>query len=590
MVDERVERRLAAILAADVAGYSRLMGVNEVGTLAALKSVRREIVDPAIAKFRGRIVKTTGDGLLVEFSSAVEALHSAIEVQRSISEQNAQVPQLQRIEFRIGIHVGDVIVDNDDIFGDGVNKAARLEGIAEPGGICISDDTHRQIRGKIDIACEDLGSQTLKNIADPMRVWRVQLAGHATIQQPGSSVNLPLPDKPSIAVLPFQNMSGDPEQEYFADGMVEDIITGLSRSKLLFVIARNSTFAYKGKAVDIRQVGRELGVHYVLEGSVRKAGKRLRMTTQLIDVSTGAHIWADKFDSDVEDVFDLQDCLTSSVVAAISPKLERAEIERTQRKPTENLHAYDYYLRAQFSLYQHTREGNAEALRLAKIATSLDPSYALAHAFVTNIFGQRKAFGWVVDVAQERAETRKFAERALQLDKDDPLVLAFVGQQYSFVLEEPENGIALLAKAMALDPNLVVARNWSGWGNLYLGNIDIAIDQFSAALRLSPLDPRLFLPQTGMAYAHFLAGRNEDCFLWATRAIQSQQNFPGAQRCLMASLAMMGRIGEARQICDAVLKIDPTFCISGITLRTPFRRSEDVKRLEQAFRLAGVPE
>jgi adenylate cyclase len=391
-------------------------------------------------------------------------------------------------------------------------------------------------------------------------------------------------------VLPFENMSGDPEQEYFADGMVEDIITGLSRSKLLFVIARNSTFTYKGKAVDIRRVGRELGVRYVLEGSVRKAGKRVRVTAQLIDASTDAHIWADKFDSDLEDIFDLQDRLTSNVIGAISPRLERAEMERAQRKPTENLQAYDYYLRAQFSLYQNTREGNAEALRLSKIAISLDPSFPLAYAYAANTFGQRKAFGWVVDAAQERAEARQFAERAIQLDKDDPLVLALSGQAYSFVLEEPENGVALLARAVALDPNLAMARNWSGWGNIYLGNVDAAIEQFSAAIRLSPLDPRLFLPQSGMAYALFFAGRYEDGLSWATSAIQRQANFPGAQRSLMANLAMAGRIVEARLACDAHLKTDPTFCISDITNRTPFRRPEHVEKLGQACRIAGVPE
>ncbi|WP_246732315.1 tetratricopeptide repeat protein [Bradyrhizobium yuanmingense] len=310
------------------------------------------------------------------------------------------------------------------------------------------------------------------------------------------------------------------------------------------------------------------------------------MTAQLIDVSTDAHIWADKFDSEFEDIFDLQDRLTSSVIGAISPKLERAEIERAQRK----LRAYDYYLRAQFSLYQNTRKGNAEALRLAKIAISLDPSYALAYAFAANILGQRKAFGWVVDAAQERVEARRFVEQAIQLDKDDPLVLAIVGQQYSFVLEEPEKGVALLTRAVALDPNLVEARNWSGWGNLYLGNVDLAIEQFSAALRLSPLDPRLFLPQTGMAYAHFFAGRYEDCLSWATRAVQNQPNFPGAQRAVIAGLANAGRILEARRACDAYLQADPLFCISGFMNKAVFRRPQDIDKLERALRIAGVPE
>ena len=342
MSSEHVERRLAAILAADVAGSCRLIGIDEEGTLAQLKALRKTLFDPKIAEHHGRIVKNTGDGALVEFASVVDAVRCADEIQRSMAEQNTDVPQDKRIEFRIGIHVGDIIIADDDIFGDGVNIAVRLEGIAEPGGICISDDAHRQIRGKVEITLDDMGSQSLKNIAEPMRAWRVRIGPSSSpaMQKPPTETAQPLalPDKPSIAVLPFQNMSGDPEQEYFADGMVEDIITGLSRSKSLFVIARHSTFTYKGKAVDIKQVGRELGVRYVLEGSVRKAGNRVRITGQLIDAATGAHLWADRFDSQLEDIFDLQDRVTSSVIGAISPQLERAEIARAQaqtdRKPS----------------------------------------------------------------------------------------------------------------------------------------------------------------------------------------------------------------------------------------------------------------
>jgi TolB-like protein/class 3 adenylate cyclase len=590
LTGERVERRLTAVLAADVAGYSRLMGGDEEGTLTRLKAVRKNLVDPTVAAHRGRIVKTTGDGMLVEFASAVDAVRCAIELQDGMARQSADGLPDTRIEFRIGIHVGDIIFDDNDIFGDGVNIAARLEGIAEPGGVCISDDTYRQVRDRVDTAFDDKGEIALKNIARSVRVFALAGAKQPATKAIEQAPQLSLPDKPSIAVLPFQNLSGDPEQEYFADGMVEEIITGLSRSKSLFVIARNSTFTYKGKAADIRQVGRELGVRYVLEGSVRKSGKRVRVTAQLIDASTDAHLWADRFDSDLEDIFDLQDRLTSDVIGAISPQLERAEMERAQRKPTKNLKAYDYYLRALFTLRQYTREGNVEALRLTKIAISLDPSFARAYTFAADIFGQRKAFGWIADAAQERVETRQFAERAIQLDRDDPLVLASSGQAYSFVLEEPENGVALLTRAMALDPNLAIARNWSGWGNIYLGNTDAAIEQFSAAIRLSPLDPRLFLPQTGMAYALFFAGRYEDGLAWATRAMQNQSNFLGAHRTLMANLAMTGRIAEARRACDAMLKADPTFCISGITKRTPFRRPEDIERLGEAYRIAGVPE
>jgi TolB-like protein/tetratricopeptide (TPR) repeat protein len=400
---------------------------------------------------------------------------------------------------------------------------------------------------------------------------------------------LALPDKPSIAVLPFQNLSEDPEQDYFADGMVEDIITGLSRSKLLFVISRNSSFTYKGKAHDIKQVSRELDARYVLEGSVRRAGKRIRVTGQLIDASTDAHIWADKFDSDLEDIFDLQDRLTSSVIGAISPELERAEIARARRKPTDSLQAYDHYLRSKFSVYQWTRDGSNEALRMAKLAISLDPGFALAYAHAANIFGQKKGFGWSEDAAQERAESRQLAERAMQLDQDDPLVLAHAAQVFSYMLEEPETGSAIAARAVALDPNLVIGRLWAGQAQNYLGNHDAAIEQFLAAIRLSPIDPHLFLPQTGMASAHFFAGRYEEGLSWATRAIQRQPNYPSARRMLMANLAMAGRFAEARRACDAILQADSALRISGIK-SAPFRRLEDIEKLEQAWRIAGVPE
>ena len=452
-----------------------MIGIDEEGALAQLKALRKTLFDPKISDHRGRIVKNTGDGALVEFGSVVDAVRCADEIQRGMAEHNTDVPQDKRIEFRIGIHVGDIIIEENDIFGDGVNIAVRLEGIAEPGGISISDDAHRQIRGKVDIIFEDTGSQSLKNIAEPIRVWRVRIA---PISSPAMVTNLssetaqplPLPDKPSIAVLPFQNMSGDPEQEYFADGMVEDIITGLSRSKSLFVIARHSTFTYKGKAVDIKQVGRELGVRYVLEGSVRKAGNRVRISGQLIDAATRTHLWADRFDSQLDDIFDLQDRVTMNVIGAISPQLERAEIDRAKRKPTESLQAYDYYLRALACVYRFARETNIEALKLTKIANGLDPEFAAAYALGARCYVQRKAFGWRIDtVAQEIAEARRLARRALELDKDDPSVLALAGAALAYVVGEVEEGAALVSRAITLDPNLAAARHWSGWIHLYLG-------------------------------------------------------------------------------------------------------------------------
>jgi adenylate cyclase len=373
-------RRLAAILAADVAGYSRLIGADEEGTLEQLKAVRSELVDPKIAEHKGRMVKTTGDGLLVEFASVVDALRCAVELQRAMTARNAGVREDRRIDFRIGIHQGDIVVEDGDIFGDGVNIAARLEGLAEAGGICVSARVQEDAAGRLDLAFKDVGEQRLKNIARPVRVYRVSIA-----DTPGAKPALPLPDKPSLAVLPFQNLSGDPEQEYFVDGVVEEIITAISRLPWLFVIARNSSFAYKGKSPDLRQVGRELGVGYVLEGSLRNAGNRVRITGQLIDTTSGAHIWADRFEGPLDDIFELQDEVASRIVGAIEPKLRSAEIERARRKPTQSLDAYDLYLRALAEFRKWTPESWSEAIGLLGRALAIDPRYASAAGLLAGV-------------------------------------------------------------------------------------------------------------------------------------------------------------------------------------------------------------
>jgi TolB-like protein len=424
MATERVERRLTAILAADVAGYSRLMGADEEGTLAQLKAHRRTLIDPKINEHRGRIVKSTGDGMLVEFGSVVDALRCAVEVQRGMFERNADVPQAKRIEFRLGVHVGDIIIDSGDIFGDGVNVAARLEGLAEPGGICVSGRVQEDVQGKLDIVFEDIGEQQLKNIARLVRVYRVRLNGTNTKPPP------PLPDKPSIAVLPFQNMSGDPEQEYFADGMVEEIITALSRFRNLFVIARNSSFTFKGRAVNVKQVGRELGVRYVLEGGVRKVVSRVRITAQLIDAASGAQLWSDRFDGGLEDIFDLQDRVTASVVGAIAPKLEQVEIDRARRKPTENLDAYDYYLRGIAIVHQWTREATDGALRLFYRAIELDPDFASPHGLAAWCYIRRRNSGWMTERLQDMAEAERLAQRAVELGKDDAIALCTASVEF----------------------------------------------------------------------------------------------------------------------------------------------------------------
>ena len=399
---------------------------------------------------------------------------------------------------------------------------------------------------------------------------------------------LPLPDKPSLAVLPFTNLSSDPEQEYFADGMVEDIITGLSRSKSLFVIARHSSFAYKGRAVDIKQVGRELGVRYVLEGSVRKAGNRVRITGQLIDATTGAHLWADRFDSQLEDIFDLQDQVTSRVIGAIFPRLERAEIERAKRKPTESLQAYDYYLRALSSFYQFTREGNIEAVELSEAANAIDPEFAAAYAIGAYAYLQRKFFDWRSDAAHERSEAQRLVRRAVELDKDDPTVLARAGQVISELMGEVEEGAALLSRAIDLDPNLVIARYSRGGEHLLRGEVDAALEQYHLAARLSPLDPLRFFAQTGIAYAHFMAGRYDEGSSWARSAVLERPNYLNAQLILAACLAMSGRVEEARVISARMVQLKPGLRIS--RLKTRFRRAQDTERLSQACRLAGMPE
>jgi adenylate cyclase len=405
-----------------------------------------------------------------------------------------------------------------------------------------------------------------------------------------SSAPLALPDKPSIAALPFQNMSGDAEQEYFADGMVEDIITGLSRSRWLFVIARNSTFTYKGKAVDIKQVGRELGVRYVLEGSVRKAGNKVRITGQLIDAATGAHLWADRFDGVLDDIFDLQDRVTASVIGAILPEVERAEIERAQRKPTESLHAYDYYLRALAASYRFTREANLEILELTQRANRIDSDFALSYALAAYSYSQRKAFGWSIDPAADIAETRRLSAKAIELEKDDARVLMWSGFPLGYVAGEVERAAGLVSQAIRLDPNFGAARLWMGWLNVYLGDHDAAIEQLETGLRLNPVDPRRYAATTAMAHAHFFAGRHEEGWKLADESVRRQPNYVAGQVALMLSNVAIGRLEEARQCCAVVMKLDPGRRLSAEVTRAPFRRPQDIRKHEEACRAAGIPE
>jgi TolB-like protein/class 3 adenylate cyclase len=591
---EHVKRRLAAILAADVAGSCRLIGIDEEGTLTQLKALRKTLFDPKIAEHHGRIVKNTGDGALVEFASVVDAVRCADEIQRGVAEQNINVPQDKRIELRIGIHVGDIIIEENDIFGDGVNIAVRLEGIAEPGGISISDDARRQIRGKVEITFEDLGSQSLKNIAEPIRVWRVPY-GLAVPGVPNRLLvydALALPDKPSIAILPFTNLSSDPEQEYFADGMVDEIITALSRFKALFVIARNSSFTYKGRAVDVKQVGRQLGVRYVLEGSVRKAANRVRIMGQLVDTATGAHLWADRFDGGLGDIFELQDQVSKSVVGAIAPAVEKAEIERAKRKPTESLDAYAIYLRGLAKLYQFaSRQANDEALRLFNSAIELDPEFASAYGRAAFCYLWAKTNGWFSDTENEIAEVTRLARRAVELGKDDAIALAASGWAQAFVVRDLGVGAALIDRALVLNSNLAWAWHCGGLVRIWLGEPELAIERFARAMRLSPLDPWAIGMRGGTAHAHFLLGRYDEAASWAAMALQDNPAFQPALRIDAASNAMAGRPEQAHKAVARLRRLNPALRVSTLkNVLGPYRRAEDLSRYEEGLRQAGLPE
>jgi TolB-like protein/Tfp pilus assembly protein PilF len=581
------ERRLVAVFAADVEGYSRLMGADEVGTLKGLTE-RRAILDKAIADHRGRIANTAGDSVLAEFGSAVNAVQCAVEAQAALAEANSNLPPEKRINFRIGVHVGDVMVRAGDLFGDGVNIAARLQSLSTAGGVCVSGTTYEHVRKVLPIAFTDLGAQQVKNIDEPVRAY--EAISVANGMAPHASRPLPLPEKPSIAVLPFQNISGDPEQEYFADGMVEDIITALSRFKSLFVIARNSSFTYKGKAVDIKQVGRELGVRYVLEGSVRKAADRVRITGQLIDASTGAHLWADRFDGELKDIFDLQDDVATKVVGAIAPKMEQAEAARAKRKPTESLDAYDYFLRGTENLYRQTPESVGEALRLLKKAIELDPDYAAAYGTAAYCYVMRKSSGWVIHREQDIAKATRFGRTAAKLGNDDAVALSRAGHTIAYVAEDLDAGARFIDRALELNPNLALAWFHSGWLRIWLGDPDTAMQHFARFRRMSPVDPMLMRATCGIAFAHVLAGRYDEASSHAEQALNENPDSHQALRMAAMSHALAGRMERAQEVMERLRQIDPALRVSNLRNLTPLRRPEDMARYAEAMRKAGLPE
>jgi adenylate cyclase len=570
----RIERRLAAILAADVAGYSRLIEADEEGTLGRLKALRAEVIDPKIAGHKGRLVKTTG-GLLVEFASVVDAVCCAAELQEAMAERNAALPPDRRIDFRIGIHQGDVVVEDGDIFGDGVNIAARLEGLAEPGGICISARVHEDAAGRLDLRFEDIGEQSLKNITRPVRVYRI-----VTRAQPAPEPALALPDKPSIAVMPFVNLSGDPEQEYFADGMVEEIITALSRIRWLFVIARNSSFTYKGQSVDVKQVGRELGVRYVLEGSVRKAGGRVRITAQLIDAQSGTHLWADRFDGSLEDIFDLQDQIAINVAGVIEPALRAAEIRRAAERPTHDPTAYDLYLRALPHAYAWKRESALTALDLLSQAIARDPSYGPALAIAAFCHWQFDYNDWADDQETNRRKAVDFAHQAVRAARGDASVVGNAAVVLGYFGEDIGAATGMMDRALALNPSYAEGWRLSGWLRLWAGETTLAIKHFETSARLNPRADALKL--AGIGQAHFFNRQFDDALeslLMARHAIPNAMIY----RFLASCYAHMGRVEEGREVVKHLRATTPVV----VPIYLAYRNPEHRELLLSGLRLAA---
>jgi adenylate cyclase len=582
-----IERKLAAVLAADVAGFSRLTEADEVGTMRML-AAQRAILDAAIARHRGRIANTAGDSVLAEFPSVVNAVQCAVEVQQALRDATEGVADDKRVLFRIGIHVGDVMVRGGDLLGGGVNVAARLEALADAGGIVLSAAAHEQVRKILPLAYTDLGMQSVKNIEEPVRAFAIGSAASASATVE-TAKPLPLPDKPSIAVLPFQNMSGDPEQEYFADGMVEDIITALSRFKSLFVIARNSSFTYKGKAVDIQQVGRALGVRYVLEGSVRKAGGRVRITGQLIEAATGTHIWAEKFDGAVGDIFDLQDQVTQSVVGAVGPSVERAEMERAQVKGTGNLGAYDWYMRGRSNRETNDLASNEQAVACYRRAIDLDPSFARAHARAANCIQIRLNNRWST-IEEDVAEGTMFATRAVALGQADAEVLSLAAFFFALIKHEVAYADTVIDQALSLNPNLALAWRVRGWISVWIGRPENAIPQLETAMRLDPLDPYLPTTFAAMGAAYNFSGRPMEALPWLEKTLARQPaHLPAINNMIIASFAL-GQIEDARRYVGLLLAHAPGTRISSMMQFIAFTRRQDLDLCERALRAGGLPE
>ena len=588
-------RKLAAILIADIVGYSRLTSVDEDRTLARVRAIQSDVIDPAIAAHNGRLVKRTGDGALVEFRSVVEAVRCAIEIQDAMHERNSDVADDRRINFRMGVHLGDVIEESDgDLMGDGVNVAARLEGLAEPGAVCLSEDAYRQVRSRLDVAVIDLGEKRLKNIAEPLRVYAVNVGAPVVPKEPPAAAVIPatptIPDKPSIAVLPFTNMSGDAEQEYFVDGMVEDIITALSRFDELFVVARNSTFVYKGRAVEIRQVGQDLGVRYVLEGSVRKAGDRVRITGQLIDATTGTHLWADRFDGRTEDVFDLQDEITANVVGALEPTMRKAEIERARRKPAEHMGAYDLYLQSLPHIYAVRPDDNLEALKLLERAISLDGDYAPALAHAGWCLVQRTTRAWGPYGDDDIAQAVSWARQALDLGTDDAKAVALGGFALVMLRQDYVAGMDALYRSVEMNPGSGFVTAMAGCGLIFGDDIETGLRLTNRAMELCPKDPSLFSFLTVAATGHLFSGNPERALELAKRSLALNSGWDSTHWVLVTIYTALGRAEEARTAAQKLLSVYPQASVSNYERSLPMRNPDSRAMVIKSLRDAGVPD
>ena len=572
-------RRLAAILAADIAGYSALMGSDEARTVSDLKG-HQAVVLPMVGEFGGRVIDTAGDGMLADFPSVLNAVECAVAIQRKMVERNAAIEPQRRMEFRIGINLGDVIYDNDRIFGDGVNVAARLEGIAEPGSICVSGKVHEEIRAKIGLPYEDLGDKQLKNIAEPVRVYGIRLD-----RAPSRPV-LALPDKPSIAVLPFQNMSGDPEQEYFSDGMTEDLITDLSKVSGLFVIARNSSFAYKGRSVNVQEIGRDLGVRFVLEGSVRKAGNRVRITAQLIDAGSGGHLWAERFDRDLTDIFSTQDEVVAKIVGTLAVTLTRGEEQRLRRHGTGNVEAYESWLRARELLTRGTRESVVQARAMYRRAIEIDLNFAAPHAGLALAAISDYVSGWALDPAQALDEAERWARRAVELNDQEPVSHMALGAVLLW-RRDHEGALAESRRMMALDPNFAQGYSATGLALMYAGRAAEALEPIAMAMRLDPLYPAMVLHF--LAQANFSLGKYE---IAAQQLVDRIARTPGtdASRMLLASCyGHLGRAEDARAAWVELLEVNPDFSLMQRARVLPYKDARDFQRIAEGLAKAGLP-